>query len=214
MKIKKPLQYAELINGKRVVFYGNTVDEIVSDVMRIRNLNGVKTPEFNKLYNAIKPKVKGSIQVDGPGSAHYDREVKGKTPRNDTRRSRSVSINDASRAARALMKIIPGEYASEDEYKRRLAICATCPLRQRNSDCMGCGGSGRAARTLMSFRAKLGLGYQLDNKVGAEFCGFCGCSLSLLLVTKVENYKLESEETNSERPYHCWLRRDSKNYVG
>jgi hypothetical protein len=214
MKITKTHQYSELINGKRVTFYGNSVDEIVSDVTRIRQRNGVKSPSFGVLYNSIKSKISETKQVNGADSRAHRRAVgSGLSPHNPVR-SRSVSIEDASRAASALIRIIPGDYVNEDEYKRRLSICSGCELRQRNSDCMGCGGSGRAARILMSFRAKLGLGYRLDKGVGSQFCGFCGCSLSLLLVTKIKNYKKEDLELNPQRPSRCWLRKDSSNYVG
>lgn len=214
MKITKSLQYSEKINGNRITFYGNSIDEIVSDVMRIRKKNGVSSPEFNRLYNIIKGKISGSIQVDGVDSRVFKKQTLKGSKVSKSSNTRSVSINDASRAAKALIKIIPGDYVEKSEYLRRLQICSSCPLRQKNSDCLGCGGSGRAARIMMSFRSKLGLGYQLDNKVGAQFCGFCGCSLSLLLVTKVQNYKKESDIENDSRPNHCWLNRNSPNYNG
>lgn len=212
MKITKKLQYADVINGKRVTFYGNSPEELASQVLRIRKKNGVDS-DFNSVYQMIKKSTGDVEQVDGVDSKIFKKRVNGQS-RNQPTRSRSVSIQDAAKAATALIKIIPGDYVSQEEYQRRAKICATCPLRQRNSDCMGCGGSGRAARMLMSFRSKLGLGYKVDEKIARQFCGFCGCSLSLLMLTKIKNYKTEDEETNSSRPSHCWLRRNSQNYVG
>lgn len=213
MKITKSLQYSEKIKGKRVTFYGNSIDEIVSDVIRIRNRNSVSAPNFNTLYNIIKPKVSGSSQVDGSQSPVFKKRVLNRNKSNNTKHSRSVTIADASRAANALMKIIPGDYVDQDEYLRRLSVCKTCEIRQKNSDCMSCGGSGKAARALLAVRAKLGLSYNMNKEEGSHFCGFCGCSLSLLLVTKTRNYRKENDETNAQRPSYCWLNRNSKNYV-
>lgn len=213
MNIAKPLQYSEKINKDRITFYGNSIDEIVEAVIRIRKRNGVKSLEYNSVYNSIKPKISGSVQIDGPDSNNYKEKIRGFKKHNSAT-TRSVSLNDAANAASALMKIVKGEFVPEEEYRRRLLICAECPLRQQNSDCMGCGGSGRAARISMKFQEKLGHGYKLDKKVGREFCGFCGCSLSLLLVTKTINYKTESKDLNIQRPVPCWLRKDSENYVG
>jgi hypothetical protein len=213
MKTTKPYQYSEIITGTRITFHGGSIDEIVSDVMRIRIRNGKEVPDFNVLYNIISSKVSKTEQIDGPESKLFRNRTQGRNSHNAIK-SRSVSISDASRAAKALMKIIPGDYVEESEYKRRLKICATCPLKQANSDCMGCGGSGKAARALLNVRAKLGLGYKMDGIVGRQFCGFCGCSLSLLLVTKVANYKIEDKNLNTQRPGHCWLRKDSINYAG
>lgn len=213
MRIRKKYQYSEVIKKGKITFYGNSIDEITSDVIRIRKKNGISTGDYNLLYNLIKKKISQTQQVDGVDSEYFDETVRQNSKRNNTKYSRSVSIRDAASAAKALMKIIHGEYVNEEEYKRRLSICSSCPLRQKNSDCMGCGGSGKAARNILEFRAKLGLSYNIDSNTGSHFCGFCGCSLSLLLVTKVENYKKEEEEINNQRPGHCWLRKTSINYV-
>lgn len=127
-------------------------------------------------------------------------------------------IGEAFHAGMALLQASVGQYASEQEIKRRSKICLTagpnggpCPHLSGYSECMGCGGMKNVNNFMLRARKMLGLSkIVLDQSLKTKYCGVCGCSLSLLLITN--SFPKESDEENKKRPAFCWMRKDSDNY--
>lgn len=199
--VESKFQVREVINNRVITFYGDSIVDIAQKIYDQRVKNGITDQSVKDIEETIKGRI-GGIAPLGPVVKEG-----GKTVR------RSVSMTDAARAAKALVQVVRGGNVDQQEYQRRLDICNKCPLKSKVSDCMGCGASGKVSRFIMDFKSRLGLGYKIDTKDGAMFCKICGCSLSLLLVTQLKNYKTESDLENSKRPNACWLKRMSPNYI-
>lgn len=206
-RVKKQYQVMATVGNQRRVYYGDTVDEIAINIAKSHKTAGINY-DINHLRDFVENRI-GKAKKLG-----HAPDVAKKDPSTGKVKKRSASIADAQKAAMALIKMSKGDHVSKEEYIRRVNICNICPMKTAHSECWGCGGSGRAAKAVQAMRAKLGLGFPVDERIARNYCGFCGCSLPLLLVTKVENYKVETSKDNKSRPITCWLRRDSFNFNG
>lgn len=195
MNTKSNFQVREVIGGRVITFYGDSAEEIAEKIYARTDGN----ESLEEISKRITSRLQGfELPVSKPQS-----QPKGR---------RSISLADAMKAAQAVVKMASGDHVSRDEYSRRVTICTGCNNKSKVSDCMGCGASGKLTNFMMKVRSLLRLSYKTDSKINSQFCYSCGCSLALLLVTKVKNYKYESDEENKKRPSTCWLRRDSINF--
>jgi|SRR6478609_10211164 len=123
-----------------------------------------------------------------------------------------ISLKDAFSGALAALNYIAGKSVSVDEMNRRASICEKCPLRSRISGCTSCG-AGRAMTNLANeIRVKKGTQAPIPSSIKDSFCGICSCSLSLMVVTGIEDFYSETSEKNNRRPDVCWLKKTSINY--
>lgn len=181
-------KYATVWNGKLYRF-DNTdkaiLVQIVYDFFRANNI--IPAPTKEEISKAI------------------DRQTSIKT-------SDKVTFSQAVSGAKALIKsTIGGEDSTE--IQRRSEICKDCPLRDGISVCGSCGTAGKIARFVNTFKAKLGIRTTIDKKISLSYCGFCKCSLALIVVTKLKDFHEETPARNSSRPDVCWLKKTSHNYL-
>lgn len=126
--------------------------------------------------------------------------------------SKKIGFNEAMTGALAIVKFTAGKSTSAMEIQRRSAICSACPLASTVGGCMSCGIGGKIAKTINAIRAKKGSTIAIPSEIKSKFCGFCKCSLPLMVVTKVEDFHPETKEVNNTRPDNCWLKATSKNF--
>lgn len=123
-----------------------------------------------------------------------------------------VSFKDAIHGAGALVKLLQGKSATQEEINRRSGICNGCPLIATVSDCMGCGAGAKISKYVNDLKAKtFGGNYNIPNGLSKRYCGVCKCSLAVMLPSTIEAFE-ESEEKQSERPDFCWVKKSSINY--
>ena len=123
-----------------------------------------------------------------------------------------ITLGAALSACNALMNVAKGNVVSDGEISRRWLICKSCPSKTTVSDCMSCGGAGKASGIINRMRGAVGKQFRIEQEAGRTFCGECGCSHALMIPTLLEKQKQEPDEINSKRPTVCWMRRDSVNY--
>lgn len=123
-----------------------------------------------------------------------------------------IGLQEAMNGAMAAVKFTAGKSTSGEEINRRAAICARCPLSSSVGGCYACGMGGRIAKVVNAIRAKKGSTVPIPVEVKNQYCGFCKCSLALMVVTKIEDYYPEDPELNQRRPDNCWLKTTSTNF--
>lgn len=187
------MKYDYYFSGRKVSFYGDSPDYIFRRIIKYGEVNGLDIPT-DSLLSEIKRKAYDPGLP--PRRAH-----KGKTS--------SIYAREAISAATALIKNASGEMVSQEEYNRRELICRKCPLFQKTSDCFGCGAIKGISSAIEKVKAVIG-GDVRTTLTDARYCGFCGCSVSVIGVTKLDNYKVS--EKDNDRPSFCWLNPSSSNY--
>lgn len=123
-----------------------------------------------------------------------------------------LKLSDVIKGATALIRYGSGSAVSNAEIGRRSNLCLACPELAETSDCMSCGGAGKVAQLVNTIRVAKGKEVSIPDSVKNKYCGVCGCSCSLLVVTKHSDLKEEDEAHQNLRPAHCWLKKTSKNY--
>jgi hypothetical protein len=179
------MKYSLNIQGETVTITGTSIDDVLRKTKRY--LEGINI-NYNErsLVQAIK-----------------NANVKGK----------HLTIYDVVSGAKAAINYFTGKAASNEEILRRASICQGCSLISSVSDCMGCGGSGRLAKITNDIRAAKGKEVAIPSSIRDKYCSVCQCSLSLMTVTQYEHISPESEEKQSQRPDHCWLKKTSINFT-
>ena len=192
-------------------YYGNTVEDIANQMHAERKGTSHPVQSYNVIYNAV---IRGMVEAISPASKQPVVESPEKTIHLGPQK---ITAQGAVSAAKALMKIISGKHASQDEIHRRASICRECPHLSDTSDCnKGCTGVLRRVAQLGGRIREMFARVEVPNLNGSppikKFCGKCGCSMSLLLPVRAQDYKKESASEQAARPMLCWLRKDSKNY--
>ncbi len=125
---------------------------------------------------------------------------------------KKLTLADAIKGAQAVINYGVGKSVTNQELFRRSMICKDCPLMKQIGGCRSCGAAGMIAKFINKVRASYGLQSAIPPEVRENYCSFCGCSLALMTVTKIEDFKEEPESINSTRPDICWLKKTSTNY--
>lgn len=124
-----------------------------------------------------------------------------------------LSFSDVLRGTRALMDIVKGDIATQQEIERRAKICEDCPKLAATSDCKTCGGGRKFSRYANTLALAYGKGFvqpKIKSGKASEFyCGECGCSILNLILSKSKHFL--SKETK-ERPKNCWASKSSPNW--
>lgn len=123
------------------------------------------------------------------------------------------TLTETIHGAKALIRYMGGQAVTEKELERRSLICNNCPLKDSVSDCMSCGGSGKVAAFINRIRRSKKVEGSIPESLRKKYCGMCGCSLPLLLVTQFKDFEVEDAQKNSARPDHCWLKKTSINFT-
>jgi hypothetical protein len=126
---------------------------------------------------------------------------------------KTITLAEAATGAMAVIKYGAGSSVSDNELLRRSAICEACPMADRIGGCQSCGAAGAIAKFANNIRSKLRMQSAIPNSVKSSYCGICGCSLALMVVTKIDNFKEESPTENQKRPDNCWLKTTSPNFA-
>lgn len=126
---------------------------------------------------------------------------------------KKLTLADAIHGAKAVLKYTTGASASTDEILRRSKICADCPLRSKVGGCMSCGAAGAIARFVNTVRSTMKVSTQIPSEVRSHYCNHCGCSLALIVVSKMDAFSFENDTKNNQRPDMCWLKRTSTSYI-
>lgn len=201
MAIKRNFRFKIIHQGRPIVFHEDTIEALVDQAVQFYATKGV---QFDR--KSIKAQAESQNK---PGLIHKMVVPQSK----DNPKSMKVRVNLASAyaASKALFNLGRGETVSQKEADRRQSICLNCPHLSDVSDCMACGGMGRAASMLTAVRSNTGLKYQ--NHISKKFCDVCKCSMALMLATKIEGFDHESDEVNAARPEHCWIKRGGPNRI-
>ena len=182
-------KYSTVVKGKLYKFSSQHKDVIMSDVMGFFNEN-----------NIMFDKKDLSNQIDRQSSPFNTKK-------------KSITLSDAATGAMALIKYAGGSAVSDNELIRRSSICESCPLIDRIGGCSSCGAAGMIARFANTVRQKLSMQSAIPSSVKSSYCGVCNCSLALMVVTKIENFKEEPSIQNNQRPDNCWLKKTSPNFA-
>ncbi len=174
-------------NGKLHKFSHNSKDVLLSEVMRFHNENNINF-NFIELSKSID---RQSKLVVAP---------------------KKITLQDAIKGAQAVIKYGTGSSVGNEELFRRSMICKACPLMKEIGGCRSCGAAGAIARFVNKIKSTYGLQMQIPPEVRENYCGFCGCSLALMVVTKLQDFKPEPDQINQTRPDSCWLKRTSTNF--
>jgi hypothetical protein len=126
---------------------------------------------------------------------------------------KKLALRDVVAGANAVIRYMGGSSVSNDEIIRRSFICEGCPLIEKIGGCGPCGAAGKISSFVNNVRQKMGISIAIPNQTKNSYCGICGCSLALLVVTRKENFHKESSEENSKRPDRCWLKETSTNFT-
>lgn len=123
-----------------------------------------------------------------------------------------IDLQGAYRGALAILNYTAGNAVSEAESLRRASICASCPLSSNIQGCSACGLAGKITKFVNGIKKMTG-NFAIPNYSSNKFCGFCGCSIPLMIVTKLSNFKQEPNSQNIHRPDVCWLKKTSINFT-
>lgn len=199
--MRRQEKFIDISTGARVAFSADSPDALIRSVQKFRNYNGVRITDEDTAKEIGEKN--GYVFKDGVYSSTL--QISFKKP--------SLTLASVKSACGAMMETIKGNIVSDQEINRRWEICKNCPVSTKVSDCMSCGGAGRAADWVNKIKNAVGKRFRLEQESGRTFCGLCGCSHALMIPTKMKLQKQESEKQNQQRPSQCWLRWDSNNYV-
>jgi len=128
-------------------------------------------------------------------------------------RKPTIKLADAVSGANAVIRYLNGKSVSYRELERRSDICAQCPISNTIGGCMSCGMAGAITRLTNKIRSSKGVEGKIPSIIANRYCNICGCSLALMVVTKLEDFNSEDNFKNSQRPDVCWLKKTSINYI-
>lgn len=183
-------EYVYRTNGD--TFVSDDVQKLVASVQAYRARNGLPGSGYNDTYRDV---------TDSIAASYRKRRV-----REEKERPQPVTFEGALAAAKAAVKVATGDVVDDTELKRRADICHSCPMKSESSGCFGCNASARLASIANLMKRTFGKELRLPRNLKRFNCGVCGCSLSLLLPTKVENLHADTPEQASKRPANCWMK--------
>lgn len=139
-----------------------------------------------------------------------DRQSKYKIQKTAPRKKGLIEI---IQGAKAIIKFAAGDCASHSEIQRRSKICENCPMRQATAGCSACGAADKVRKFISEIQKTKKTVLDIPKPVQSKFCEICGCSIALMVVTKYQDFKPESNDLNSRRPDFCWLKKTSPNFT-
>lgn len=122
-----------------------------------------------------------------------------------------IGLAEAVSGAKAIIRYTTGSATTSEEILRRSSICAACPLINKLGGCAPCGAAAKISNFVSNIRASLKLQIPIPTEVKASFCEVCGCSLALMVVSRMDAFN-EPASKNLSRPDNCWAKTTSINY--
>jgi hypothetical protein len=200
MRITKEKYTIKMPNGAHVSFTADTPDALIRSVQKYRRNNNVQISDDDTAKEIAA--TNGYEHKDGIYSKNLP--ISFAKPR--------LNLAGVKSACGAMLQTLKSNIVGDAEIYRRWQICQNCPVKTSVSDCMSCGGAGRVADWINKLRGAAGKSFRIEQEAGMTFCGLCGCSHALMIPTKMEFQKAESEKQNQLRPDQCWLRVGGINY--
>ncbi len=194
------LKYSVIEGGKRMEFISSNIEELALRVYKHRSRNSGYTLDQARADVVHQLKFSGQKDVT---PAHL---IKPKNEKLAVPKRNKISLHDAFKAANAFLKLVKDDIVSQAEIDRRTRICLSCPKLEMASNCMACGGSRIATNLLNAAKRALGSDIQFDRAIKTRYCGVCGCSLSLLIPTKLQHFKKDTPDKAASRPNICWAK--------
>lgn len=187
------MEFSATIGSRPTKVTGNSVQELHERWMKHIKTLGHTDEQSDYWLNRIKS-----------SSIKYDREK--------IEKRKTLKISEMWHAGVALFKQGAGETVNQEENDRRSKICRNCPFKDTVSNCIPCGGGDKLTGLINGFRRKFRVVLRIDREIKNKYCKACGCSLTLLCLTKKEFLPKETPEENRARPIRCWMRKDSPNF--
>jgi hypothetical protein len=180
-------------SGNRIIFDGASPEELAKKIWDWDTSKGnEKFRDYDETFMFAKKNAYKSF-----GNSKQELE------QNTDRLTFPKMIN----AARAAFYIGTGMIADKKTVNSRAAICLRCKLfKVGSSGCKSCGASRNLARVASFVSSFFGKGINTPQQVRDSHCGFCNCSLDMLLHMHDIKLKGESPEQNAKRPDRCWLK--------
>lgn len=182
----KKYLYIIMFNKNRLVYHGDSDEEIADNVYQMYRLNG-GNKTYEEVLKDVKTQKRPNVRFSPP------------TEYKEKKSLAKMTLSEVWKGGLALIKFIRGQHVPQSEVIRRSEICLNCPLIESTSNCLACGGS----RTIVNQVASLGAAVQIPDEIKSRYCGFCKCSLSLMVVSKPEQFK--REHNRKDRPAKCWV---------
>lgn len=123
---------------------------------------------------------------------------------------KELGLSDYVSGALAVVSIVKGSSVSQEEINRRAIICSSCPKLDDIKGCMPCGLAKRIADSVNKIKSLFGAAFNMPNGLNSKGCGVCKCALSVMLPSKMSQF---TEQDQSTRPNHCWVKRTSNNFI-
>lgn len=200
MRITKEKYTTKTPQGAIVTFSADTPDALIRSVQKYRRNHGFQISDDET-----------AKEISQENKYEYKDGIYSKTVPISFPKPR-LNLAGVKAACGAMIQTLKNNIVSDTEIYRRWEICQNCPVKTTVSDCMSCGGAGRAADWINKLKGAAGKQFRVEQEAGRTFCGLCGCSHALMIPTKMEYQKEESEKQNQLRPDQCWLRVGGINY--
>lgn len=176
-------EFKYIYNRQVVKFSGDSVSQILFRVASYLTNRG-ETPDLED----IKKKIENQLRV---------------VPQ----KKRIPRLSEAYHAGMALFRQASGKTVEQKVVDERTKICLNCPKRSQTSLCTACGGLSKATQLLNSIRGLTKNALNINPSLKSDYCGVCGCSLPLLLVTDANYLPKDDPAQDRERPEFCWIRK-------
>lgn len=216
------LTYKQLNNGKVVTIIGSDLKTLVDNVLVYRRNNNIKPDEYNITFNEVKRQSGRNSALlfrskSRPIGIIHEELKKAQSGR------KSLSLSQVFHGAKAYISISKGDIVRQPEIDRRASICSGCIEISKTSDCYGCGAGKQLAINLSKLKQDTDSAFTVPSVVSPSgrtvdsiskfFCQICGCSLIALIISKMKHIRSEDDQTNSQRPDYCWMKKGGKNFV-
>lgn len=125
---------------------------------------------------------------------------------------RNLSLQDVVNGAFAVLSVSAGNIVSQEEIDRRASICEGCDNKDSVSGCYSCGFGKRVVNFVNKFKKSIKSEFNIPNNLEKKFCKTCGCSMVVMLPSKMSAFN-EKTEMNNSRPDKCWIKKTSNNFI-
>lgn len=131
---------------------------------------------------------------------------------------KKLSMTDIINGAKAIVRLQGGSRVDNEEMERRAGICkyavqGGCPKLSEVAGCASCAAGANISSWLSKLKNFFG-GEKLviPNNLGDMYCSCCGCSLAIMIPSKMESFDFE-KDNQKDRPKHCWLKKGGENFI-
>lgn len=176
-----------VISGKLHSFFNESRSSVYAQAVDLLKKNNINYSS-KEIYDMIDRQSKQAVKIKKP------------------------SLMEAFNGAKALVRFTQGKSVEFSEIARRISICKACPFYGETSGCKACGAAATAAKLVNNIKVLKGMESQIPKEIQDKFCGFCGCSIPLLTVTRFDDFIKEEPKKNLTRPDHCWIKTTSPNH--